>query len=41
MNKLAETLNARCIAQQLVDTPLGRVRIARSARGLAGLWFEG
>jgi methylated-DNA-[protein]-cysteine S-methyltransferase len=24
-----------------VDTPLGRVRIARTARGLAGLWFEG
>ncbi|MGD9833950.1 MAG: methylated-DNA--[protein]-cysteine S-methyltransferase [Piscinibacter sp.] len=41
MNKLAETLNARCTAQRLVDTPLGRVRIARTARGLAGLWFEG
>lgn len=41
MNKLADTLNARCTAQRLVDTPLGPVRIARTARGLAGLWFEG
>lgn len=41
MNKLADRLNARCTAQRLVDTPLGRVRIARTARGLAGLWFEG
>ncbi len=41
MNKLADSLNARCTAQQMVDTPLGRVRIARTARGLAGLWFEG
>lgn len=41
MNKLAETLNACCTAQRLVDTPLGPVRIARTARGLAGLWFEG
>ena len=41
MNKLAETLNACCTAQRVIDTPLGPVRIARTARGLAGLWFEG
>lgn len=28
-------------AQALVDTPLGTMRIARSTRGIAGLWFEG
>lgn len=32
---------AALTAQQLVDTPLGTMRIARSARGIAGLWFEG
>jgi methylated-DNA-[protein]-cysteine S-methyltransferase len=36
-----DTLAAACTAQALVDTPLGRVRLARTARGLAGLWFEG
>lgn len=41
MSKLADTLNARCTAQHLVDTPLGPLRIVRTARGLAGLWFEG
>mgnify|MGYP001239157325 CR=1 FL=1 len=32
---------AACTAQALIDTPLGRVRLARTASGLAGLWFEG
>ena len=41
MSTLADTLNATCTAQAEVDTPLGRVRLARTARGLAGLWFEG
>ena len=36
-----DTLATACTAQALVDTPLGRVRLARTARGLAGLWFEG
>lgn len=35
------TLATVCTAQALIDTPLGRARIARTARGLAGLWFEG
>jgi methylated-DNA-[protein]-cysteine S-methyltransferase len=35
------TLATACTAQTLIDTPLGRVRLARTASGLAGLWFEG
>lgn len=41
MSTLTDTLESRCTAQALVDTPLGPVRIARTANGLAGLWFEG
>lgn len=41
MSTLTHTLDACCTAQALVDTPLGPVRIARTANGLAGLWFEG
>ncbi|WP_341890851.1 methylated-DNA--[protein]-cysteine S-methyltransferase [Variovorax sp. YR752] len=41
MSTLTDTLDARCTAQALVDTPLGPVRVARTASGLAGLWFEG
>jgi|CXWL01.2.fsa_nt_gi methylated-DNA-[protein]-cysteine S-methyltransferase len=41
MSTLADTLNKVCTAQALVDTPLGPVRLARTANGLAGLWFEG
>lgn len=41
MSTLTDTLAERCTAQALVDTPLGPVRIARTANGLAGLWFEG
>lgn len=29
------------IAQALIDTPLGPMRAAATAKGLAGLWFEG
>ncbi|WP_298825204.1 methylated-DNA--[protein]-cysteine S-methyltransferase [uncultured Piscinibacter sp.] len=41
MSTLNATLNAVCTAQALVDTPLGAMRLARTAKGLAGLWFEG
>lgn len=41
MSTLTDRLNARCTAQRQLDTPLGRVCLARTARGLAGLWFEG
>lgn len=36
-----DILATACTAQALIDTPLGPVRLARTARGLAGLWFEG
>ena len=41
MNALTHSLNARCTAQRRLDTPLGVVCIARTAHGLAGLWFDG
>lgn len=41
MSSLTDTLNAVCTAQALLDTPLGPVRVARTATGIAGLWFEG
>ena len=41
MNALTRSLKARCTAQHQLDTPLGRVTMARTERGLAGLWFEG
>ena len=40
MSSLTDTLNAVCTAQALLDTPLGPVRVARTATGIAGLWFE-
>jgi len=30
-----------CTAQATIATPLGRMLLARSAKGLAGVWFEG
>jgi len=41
MSTLTDNLNKVCTAQALVDTPLGAVRVARTAAGIAGLWFEG
>lgn len=41
MPHLTDLLNTACTAQAIVDTPLGRMRLARTARGLAGVWFEG
>jgi methylated-DNA-[protein]-cysteine S-methyltransferase len=29
------------VCQRRIDTPLGPVTLARSARGLSGLWFDG
>ena len=36
-----DTLRTACTAQARFDTPLGPVLLARTARGLAGLWFDG
>ncbi len=30
-----------CTAQTTIDTPLGKLLLARTAKGLAGVWFEG
>jgi methylated-DNA-[protein]-cysteine S-methyltransferase len=30
-----------CTAQTTINTPLGRLLLARTAKGLAGVWFEG
>jgi len=35
------SLSAACTAQTTVETPLGPVLLARTARGIAGAWFEG
>ena len=33
-------LAAACTAQARIDTPLGRMLLARTAAGLAGIWFD-
>ena len=30
-----------CTAQTTINTPLGKLLLARTARGLAGVWFDG
>jgi len=34
------SLHREWVAQTLVDTPLGALRLAASAQGLGGAWFE-
>lgn len=41
MNMTTDRVQAACTAQARLATPLGTVLLARSAKGLAGLWFEG
>ena len=38
---LTRRLQAVCTAQATVDSPLGDMLLARTATGLAGMWFEG
>ncbi|WP_395141814.1 methylated-DNA--[protein]-cysteine S-methyltransferase [Schlegelella aquatica] len=38
---LAGALSSACTAQRTLPSPLGPVLVARTPRGLAGLWFEG
>ncbi len=41
-NRSAESATTnRLQAQTLIDTPLGKLRMAATENGLAGLWFEG
>jgi methylated-DNA-[protein]-cysteine S-methyltransferase len=41
MSFALDAIQRACTAQALVDTPLGPMRLVRTARGLAGAWFEG
>ncbi|RQP25655.1 methylated-DNA--[protein]-cysteine S-methyltransferase [Piscinibacter terrae] len=41
MSHATRHIHAACTAQATIATPLGPVLLARTARGLAGVWFEG
>ncbi|HWH82591.1 MAG TPA: methylated-DNA--[protein]-cysteine S-methyltransferase [Burkholderiaceae bacterium] len=41
MNTTTDSIRSACTAQATVATPLGPLLLARTARGLAGAWFEG
>ena len=41
MSQVTDSIHAACTAQCTVASPLGQVLLARTAKGLAGVWFEG
>jgi len=41
MSFATNAIHAACTAQATVQTPLGPMLLARTERGLAGVWFEG
>jgi methylated-DNA-[protein]-cysteine S-methyltransferase len=41
MSQVTDRVHAACTAQCTVTSPLGPVLLARTAKGLAGVWFEG
>jgi methylated-DNA-[protein]-cysteine S-methyltransferase len=41
MSQVTDRVHAACTAQCTVPSPLGPVLLARTAKGLAGAWFEG
>lgn len=41
MSQVTDRVHAACTAQCTVASPLGPVLLARTAKGLAGVWFEG
>jgi methylated-DNA-[protein]-cysteine S-methyltransferase len=41
MSHVTDRVHAACTAQCTVASPLGPVLLARTAKGLAGVWFEG
>jgi methylated-DNA-[protein]-cysteine S-methyltransferase len=41
MNTTTDSIRAACTAQTTIATPLGKLLLARTERGLAGAWFEG
>lgn len=41
MSTATQSIRASCTAQATIDSPLGPLLLARTASGLAGVWFEG
>ncbi len=41
MNTTTDSIAQACTAQTTIATPLGKLLLARTAKGLAGAWFEG
>jgi methylated-DNA-[protein]-cysteine S-methyltransferase len=41
MSFATQSIHAACTAQLTLATPLGALLLARTERGLAGVWFEG
>jgi len=41
MTSTTAALHAACTAQTTIASPLGPILLARTAKGLAGAWFEG
>ena len=41
MSHVTDSIHAACTAQCTVASPLGPLMLARTAKGLAGVWFEG
>ena len=41
MSFATQSIHGACVAQATIATPLGRLLLARTAHGLAGVWFEG
>jgi methylated-DNA-[protein]-cysteine S-methyltransferase len=41
MSLTLDSVRHHATAQSLIDTPLGPMRLVRTASGLAGAWFEG
>ena len=41
MSHVTDSIRTACTAQCTVSSPLGPVLLARTAKGLAGAWFEG
>ena len=41
MNTTTDAIHKACTAQATIATPLGPMLLARTAKGLAGVWFEG
>ena len=41
MSSILTSIHQACTAQARFDSPLGAMQLARTAQGLAGVWFEG